>query len=500
MTIISVNRAALLSLAIIVATATGCVDDNDNPVDPVLDAAFLGYSNPATRQTTCGNCHIGKQRGWAATGHARAWSGLQNSGHATAACYACHTTSGFGNLAEDNTGFFGVAADARRFYYDVQCESCHGPGGGHVSAPDDAVPLSTIFADTATTIGCGTCHTGTHTPFVEEWRASGHGNLRSGTPTTNVSCTGCHEGRAALARFDPGARYLEQGGTSSQRLTCAVCHDPHGSSNPANLRLSATTPSLETNLCMQCHMRRFAPDPTSAQGPHSPQGPMILGDAGWTPPNFQYDVVRQASSHGVNGNPGLCATCHLESFTVNDAATGQFLVNATGHSFKAIPCVDANGRPTGAATCPDNERRFNSCVSVGCHTSAANALGLLTLVEGRLMGYVNTLWQDLNGNGRLDAAPADGGLLATVRLNSPDDFSTTGAGASVITVGEGAWFNASLIRDADGSRGVHNPFYAEALMLSSEAAVRATYTYLPPAPPAQQARNLERMRALGMIR
>ncbi len=494
-------RSLVPALVLAVLALPACVDDNESPNEPQLDAAFLGYSNPDTRQTTCGNCHVDKQRSWARTAHASAWDGLQTANPSPAlteqTCAKCHTTSGFGNLASDTSGYFAVAADARRFYRDVQCESCHGPGGGHVSAPDDAQPLSTIFADTASAIGCGTCHSDTHHPFVEEWRSSGHGFINV-AEASNPSCAGCHEGRAALARFDPNAKYMEQAGANYQAITCAVCHDPHGSANGAQLRLSASAPTLETNLCMQCHQRRFAPDPASSRGAHSPQGPMVLGEAGWTPPNFAYDAARQASSHGVNANPGLCATCHLESFQVNDAATGSFLVTATGHSFKATPCVDANGQPTGAADCPDAERRFTACASAGCHTSESNARGLLAVLEGRLDADVARLWVDVNGNGRLDTLPVDSGLLAIVKQQTPGDFSTTGTGATIITVGEGVWFNADLVRNTDGSRGVHNPFYAEALLLASEQILRQTYTYLPLMSPALRQRVGARMQALGV--
>src|SRR6185436_16233115 len=102
------------------------------------DADFVGYSNPATQQTTCGNCHVDKQRTWSRTGHARAWADLQNSGHAAPACERCHTTNGTSNLAADTAGYLGVAANAKQFYKDVQCESCHGPGGGHITNPDAA--------------------------------------------------------------------------------------------------------------------------------------------------------------------------------------------------------------------------------------------------------------------------------------------------------------------------------------------------------------------------
>ena len=46
---------------------------------------------------------------------------------------------------------------------------------------------------------------------------------------------------------------------------------------------------------------------------------MVLGEAGYIPPNFQYDAARAATSHGTAANPRLCATCHMEAFDVTDA-------------------------------------------------------------------------------------------------------------------------------------------------------------------------------------
>lgn len=355
------NRSILL-LATVLFLAS-CTDDGTSG-QPALDASFVGYSNPATKQTTCGNCHISKQRTWVQTRHARAWDDLQNSGVAQASCEHCHTVNGASNLAPDSAGFTSVATNARKFYQDVQCESCHGPGAGHISAPDDGQPLSTIAADTASAFGCATCHTGSHDPFVEQWRSSGHGVVEPHA-NGNVSCVGCHSGQGALARFDPGANYLEKTATLWQPITCAVCHDPHGSNNPNQLRYPVGSPDMTTNLCMQCHMRTSVPDPTSARGSHSPQGPMVLGEAGYIPPNFAYDATRAATSHGTESNPRLCATCHMEAFDVTDRLTGAFVLHSTGHSFKAIPCVDAAGLPTNAANCPDVERRFNACASGG---------------------------------------------------------------------------------------------------------------------------------------
>ena len=154
----------LTPLAIVALYA--CTSDSSGVVTPTLDATFVGYSNPATQQTTCGNCHVDKQRRWQQTKHSRAWADLQGSGFAQGYCAKCHTTNGATNLAPDTAGYFAVSADAKKFYQDVQCEACHGPGGGHIQSPDASQPLSTIIADTGQSWGCGTCHTGTHDPFA----------------------------------------------------------------------------------------------------------------------------------------------------------------------------------------------------------------------------------------------------------------------------------------------------------------------------------------------
>lgn len=493
-------RRSLTKAALVVSlfTLAGCVDDN--PGQPGLDAEFVGYSDVATGQTVCGNCHITKQRTWEATAHAGAWETLQGSGAAQGFCAQCHTVSGFGNLADDSTGYFAVSDNAKPFYQDVQCESCHGPGADHVAAPDNLHPLTTIAADTGATVGCAACHSGAHHPFVEEWRSSAHGTWND--HATSASCIGCHQGAAALARMDPDAKFVEQAvGATPQGITCAVCHDPHGRDNPGQLRMSITTPVLENNLCMSCHQRNFAPSPTSSRGAHSPQGPMLLGIAGWIPPGFNYDSILGVTSHGSELNPRLCAGCHVETFTVNDQITGAFLVSSTGHGFKAVPCVDVNGVPTGAADCPDTERRFNACATAGCHATGTIARNLRALLEDQLtQNYIDVLWRDVNANGTLDTLGVDSGLLAQVKLTTPGDFSTVGAGATTLTVGEGVWFNTDLVMRADGSMGVHNPFYAEALLLASLDVLRSTYTYLPAPPAGLRTFYAGRQRALGMRR
>ncbi|HET7250266.1 MAG TPA: hypothetical protein VFI79_10500, partial [Gemmatimonadales bacterium] len=65
------------------------------PFNPPPDSVngFLGYFTVNTKQTTCGNCHVGVQTNWAQTKHSQAWVDLQASGHASGSCNACHSVS-----------------------------------------------------------------------------------------------------------------------------------------------------------------------------------------------------------------------------------------------------------------------------------------------------------------------------------------------------------------------------------------------------------------------
>src|SRR5687768_10133101 len=126
------STAAFLAVALM-----GCASDNIvfrdrepfNP-PPAAAAGFLGYYDADAKQTTCGNCHVDFQASWSQTGHASAYATLEANTHKAPACYGCHTVTGKGNVAVGTTAGHDAVQDA--VYYDVQCESCHGPGLQHV--------------------------------------------------------------------------------------------------------------------------------------------------------------------------------------------------------------------------------------------------------------------------------------------------------------------------------------------------------------------------------
>jgi predicted CXXCH cytochrome family protein len=452
-----------LALVLSVLAAASCTDekivfrDRELFTDPLPAAQkMLGYSDASSKLTTCGNCHVDTQGQWAQTAHADAWEGLQGSGHAQAFCEGCHTVNELGNALTAAAGY-NATSEAR--YHDVQCESCHGPGLDHVVSPTDAtVPLAALDVGLTMTNGCGECHQGTHHPFVEEWSESGHGQVLA-SPAGRDACWACHTGEDALRAWGVTDPYLEQAALDQpdqhMAITCGVCHDPHGSPYDAQLRFPVDVASEEQNLCMKCHHKRGVPDLASPQrGPHSPQGPLLLGEGGWWPPNLEIPAGGVVATHGSEANPRLCAGCHVNTFEVTDQASGGFLFQATGHLFEATPCLDNDGLPT-TGDCNESEKYYQGCAVSGCHGSAAAARGIMFTARTRLDNLAD----------QVDA------LLAQVPAS---EFSATD---NVYTTAEGSRFNSQLARFSGTA--AHNPFLTEALLIGSIRQLQQDYGLAP---------------------
>ena len=484
----------LLAAALFTMLAlSGCSDDkivfrDRAPFNPPPDAAlgFLGYYDAEAKQTTCGNCHVSFQGSWAATGHSDAWNTLQASGHAGDSCIGCHTTNGRGNLASGTPAGHDAVAD--EVYYDVQCESCHGPGLEHVEGVGQGQLVRPLARLGMSGEGnCGDCHSGSHHGFTDEWEQSNHAIVDAGR-VSRASCAGCHEGRGALARWGVEANYAEKDTADAyQPITCAVCHDPHGSGNPAQLRFPVTSTDEEQNLCIKCHLNRAEPN-TSSHGaePHAPQGGVLLGFAGWRPPGFAYDTSRIYGSHATTKNPKLCAGCHIAKFTVTDELTGDFVFNATGHLMRPIPCLDQDGKPTADNSCAytTTARTWQTCTAAGCHASDTVAAAAFNTVRARMKFYTDQLWLDSNGDDEIQASPTDGGILAMLKATQPNEWSGTD---NQITPAEGAEFNARLCGEygqsnTDNSKGTHNPFLCESLLIASIQYLNTHYSLTTPSP------------------
>lgn len=480
-------------LGFLVVALGGCVDekvvfrDGPNFSQPAANAAsFLGYTDAATNKTVCGSCHVTQQGKWQETAHAGAFATLETSGRMQGLCQACHTVNNLGNATTDTTAGWRSTKDTR--YHDVQCESCHGPGLQHVTAPARGQMLASIHADTgsAVTNGCAECHSGTHTPFVEEWRKTRHatsytraynGSTATAPEVPNgprAACQGCHIGQAVLANWGVNTNFIEKsrGQTlaTGEGVTCGVCHDPHGSGNPKQLRYPVDSRDPENNLCARCHNRRGNPDFTGNRDtPHAAQGPLVFGTAGWWPPGVSFEETQ--SSHSSEKNPKLCAGCHVQNYTVTDKVTNQFQIQVVGHRFLPIPCVDANGAPTEAQTCTVQQRSFKSCSASGCHTEVTARSALVT-AEADIGGLTAAL------DNMLTQVPASQKLPAA---------------AGKVTTARGAAYNSALAK-VPGSE-AHNPFLVKALLRASIAAVAKEYNIQ--APPGLNLAPYDRLLSLA---
>ena len=522
-------RPIHLVTAIVAAVTLGaCTDEkivfrDRPPFNPPPDAAsgFLGYFTASTKQTTCGNCHVGTQAAWKVTRHADAWQDLQQSGHATGSCNNCHTISQLGNSVGQPAGYT-VAPDSA--YHDVQCESCHGPGLEHVENPDLIAnhPLASMHVDTGVVTSCSACHTGIHTPFVEQWKESAHGSGPGfGSAGTNASCQPCHEGRAAMAiKFGETGDYIEKGTTTPERIGCVTCHDPHGSPYEHQLRAPLSQPTRD-QLCVTCHSRSGTPPWSvasatgSSRGAHGAQGLLVIGEnVGWLPPGFAYDTSQMASSHGTSANPKLCATCHVVRTTVTDELTGALTFQSVGHTFEAIPCPDSAGipKPCKDAVAPDTVHDFTACSTGNCHIGGPGVARLAyQTLKGELNNYLDQIWTDnpsAGTVGTIDSAGIDGGLIPQLVARALRPGATAADTAeisfrnNVTSVAKGALWNAALAATEDrpqflsgrlmgntfsthaaSGNGVHNPFLLKALLTSSIAALHTTYGL--PAPPQE---------------
>jgi len=171
-------------------TKSACVTCHTNPAGgPVLTEAGTKYKAEkkaaAAREAKqaqyvgsvkCKMCHLAQHKAWSESAHAKAFTNLKSAdAKAVAAiakkmnvelkrpaaesadCLKCHVTGyelAGGYPAADDAKTEGVAA--------VGCESCHGPGSLHVTAPKAEKTKFTYKIVSAKM--CTECHTPTMTP------------------------------------------------------------------------------------------------------------------------------------------------------------------------------------------------------------------------------------------------------------------------------------------------------------------------------------------------
>jgi len=243
---------------------SGCTDENivyrDKPLfeeAPTVAAGFVGYRDNSTKETTCGSCHVEVAGEWKETKHAGAWATLQANTGKKPYCEACHSVNNNGNGKVDTLAGFRTTKSAR--FQDVQCESCHGAGLTHITNPTKAnVPLVSLKATSGFSNGCGSCHSGVHNPFVDEWKLSGHGTMAlSKASAWRVSadsayCQGCHTGQGALKNWGVAARTNTRKRTRARAIRSRSRASSVTTRTRRTTRRSCAIPSASTTPSRTC--------------------------------------------------------------------------------------------------------------------------------------------------------------------------------------------------------------------------------------------------------
>lgn len=420
--------------------------DSNEPMTPMTGNS--GLTGKFVGSTRCSQCHANQHADWDRTLHAHALDTLEAIGQGeNADCIGCHTV-GFG----EDGGF--VDRATTNDLAGVGCESCHGPSADHANNVNDETLRPKV--DVSPQL-CGTCHTGSHHPHIDELLMSGHGSVTEHVDERLVggsisSCGQCHSGTVYLMVLEgetvPEDLFVGQEVGDLIGVSCAVCHDPHAKTGngadtpdgrdfqlrfpqiaapfPTNT-IAATTDPTRFNLCGQCHHSRGRDWTVGSRGPHhSVQSNVYTGEMPM-PDSGDEDPVPLVPSivHKHIEAAEQCSTCHMyrQDFMDDNAPA------ISGHTF---------------------EVNFAGCILSGCHSSESG-------IETRFVTGKDAMMV------RIEEIKTRLGDPATWQYSSEGGPGNDGVSENVQKIR----FLISYI-ESDGSYGIHNPDYVESMLTEAE--------------------------------
>ena len=462
-----------------------------------LVSTYLGYQT--TSGLSCATCHNNVNSetggniftGWQTTKHALIYTqgimgqlevSVYGQGTYASTCWRCHTTGydvsanngNFGYMSKalgwDTTAFKGKTKSGSSYLIangdssiyknmvtnysslvplaSIGCETCHGPGTDHNG------DVSKIGRSLDAGI-CQQCHDAPPRHISGSlWALSDHATMPiAGKVATSTGCFPCHSGSAFVKWVNAGKPATmttwSTAADGGKPLTCAVCHDPHSTANPNQLR-TVDVDTLKNGyvvpvgllgraqLCMNCHRSRYNANlrvTTKAPyygfvdhyGPHgNPQSDMLLGQNAY---QFGDNNITGLTTH--TGLADGCVTCHMpgsnHSLAMQDTTGGL-------HD-RVDACKDCHG--AGITKFTDIKATYDYDRNGKIEGVQTEVAGLLALLKAKLpidasTGEPTLAWKD----------------SATI-MNRPD-------------LVQGIYTYAFV--NNDGSMGVHNTKYAVAIL------------------------------------
>jgi hypothetical protein len=310
----------------------------------------------------------------------------------------------------------------------------------------------------AADLACTACHNDTTliAGKMYAWQTSRHGTVNEDwlVEGSQQTCSGCHSGAGFIARMAAGQNFLDWGAAKvttpdATPQTCRTCHTIHTTYTKDDFALRSTTAVAlvkggttfdkgKGNLCANCHQaRRYMADFPVKDAAGNVVAGMYAASSRFNPHlSGQSDVLMGVGGGTVAGTPGAhytittdsCVTCHLGD-AKNHTFKGQISVCVTCH---ADAKADANGR-----------------IDVNYDAAKSGAVA-------RIQAKFDTLKAGLTKLGLVDA----NGSAVTAPAAGYDEAHAWPL-----------WVYGYIMED--GSMGVHNPKYINALLDAAIAGLPA---------------------------
>jgi predicted CXXCH cytochrome family protein len=362
----------------------------------------------------CKFCHPVNFNEWMLTNHSRAFKTLVEVGQEmNEECVPCHVT--------------GYNKETKTYKFkDITCEECH--SSGDISANIAQRVIKTIYSQEnrstediqnilakmnltkksmvidLTARMCGRCHQGEQHPSYEEWNRSGHARALVTVKNDKRAQDSCMKCQS-VEWITAGEHKKPTLDQVTLGLTCEACHNVHDSNNGKMLRMP------KNKLCESCHTMEGTNPGSAAFHPNSEMRQSIGG--------------KDTGTYIYQPYVG-CEDCHRYSRKYNESMK---LDGITGHAFE----ID-----------------FRACLK--CHEDFSSA----ERAEKFVRNHQENVMEKYN--------------RTLIKVNDAARYTDTISGPErdvYNRVLNESQFNMQFV-EADGSKGEHNPRYAEELIHKAE--------------------------------